>query len=239
MRFSKEFFALQLQFAQEVVRVSNLPFAQVLLDFTTFYLSFELGRDWNSQNPIWQQFLQGLALTHNATDWTYNFYMQRQSTFLAEDVHYFGCFSYAYLSDEKTIRIHFRSNATSGQKVLNHLNMPARLADLQAMFAVIQQEVSSAKYVKGNSWLYNLEAYKRLFPPAYLKSIGAGHHEFQFLATWGQFLDHTYMVKSGMANHFLKETQKQSILAEIEKCVPYQILEPPCEISYFYDFYNL
>jgi hypothetical protein len=35
------------------------------------------------------------------------------------------------------------------------------------MFAHIRQHVPQATAVRGNSWLYNLEAYRRLYPPAY------------------------------------------------------------------------
>ena len=50
VKFSKEFFDLQIRFAGRVAELSGMPLAQALLDYTNFYVRFGLGRDFDAAN---------------------------------------------------------------------------------------------------------------------------------------------------------------------------------------------
>ena len=74
--------------------------------------------------------------------------------------------------------------------------MAESIENLRRMFQHIKDNVSVAKTVKGNTWLYNLEAYRRLFPPDYTAQMEVNEsHVFQFLSLWGQFFDRNWQVK--------------------------------------------
>ena len=109
--------------------------------------------------------------------------------------------------------------------------MGARLAELKAMFAHLRGEVGTAGTVIGASWLYNLEAYRRLFPPEYLQTARTGGDDFAYLPLWGQFVDHAGCVKEGLATEFLERLGRQRSMDGIERCFPFQVLhlESPIE----------
>lgn len=59
-----------------------------------------------------------------------------------------------------------------------------------------------AKAIEGASWLYNTEAYRRIFPTGYTASLKpkAGPRTLTGYSHWGQFIDHQGRLKSGPAN---------------------------------------
>ena len=71
------------------------------------------------------------------------------------------------------------------------------------MFRHLRDEHPAPHTVVGGSWLYNIDAYRRLFPPEYLATAKIGDAEYQFLAQWGQFLDCHGHLKAPVAQAFL------------------------------------
>jgi hypothetical protein len=68
------------------------------------------------------------------------------------------------------------------------------------MFTYVMQTHADAKEVRGGSWLYHLEAYRRLSPPVDGDSREALEESthFQGSSSWGQFLDHREGVKPAL-----------------------------------------
>ena len=170
MELTQEFFQLQLAFAEKVAQVTHVALEETLLTYTTLYLSFELGRSFDPTHPVWEQYLEGLQHASDQAQWTYSFYEHQRTDFTAD---FYGCFYYSYLADEQTIRIHFINRETSGQSALSQARMPIRLRELGGMFHSIQTTLPEATTVRGGSWLYNLNAYCRLFPLEYARSAQA------------------------------------------------------------------
>ena len=100
-----------------------------------------------------------------------------------------GCFAYEYHPESQAIHIHFSNQDTSIYGPLSHHQKDVRMLELRAMFQQIKQRHLDALLVQGGSWLYNWEAYRRLFPPAFGQSA---QPEKMFTLTgrniWGQFL---------------------------------------------------
>jgi hypothetical protein len=105
------------------------------------------------------------------------------------------------------------------------------------MFHTIQSTLPEAKTVRGGSWLYNLDAYRRLFPPEYVHTARPISDEFPFLALWGQFLMHYGHLREPGTASFLACLQQQTTLAGLTQCFAYQVLRPICAIDHFYRFY--
>ena len=234
MELTKAFFQLQLSFAEKVAQVTQAPLEEVLLDYTTLYLSFELGRSFDPTHPLWQAYLQGLKHAPDRAQWGYTWYQRQRTDFIAD---FYGCFYYSYLADEQTIRIHFINRETAEQSALSQARRVARVQELASMFRTIQSTLPEATTVRGGSWLYNLDAYRRLFPPEYICTAQPISDEFPFLALWGQFLTRHGHLREPRTASFLACLQQQTTLAGLAQCFPYQVLRPMCAIEHFYRFY--
>lgn len=239
MTYAKAFFDLQLRFAHRVALLSGIPLAQALLEYTNLYVRFGLGRDFDPVHPTWREYLAGLPATPADRDWTYRFYLARSEAMAAPPVAAtFGCFSYAPLPGG-LIRLHFRNAETDGCSPLGVERLDRRLADLTALFGHVRRARREALRVVGASWLYNLDAYRRLFPASYVASARVIGRRFQRMPLWGQFVDRHGDVKESMARPFLERLERWSSLDRLDECFPLQVLSVEAPVRAFYDLYGV
>src|SRR5262249_32732569 len=135
----------------------------------------------------------------------------------------FGCFSYARSSSDR-IRLHFQNAEPREHSPLAMARRDRRLADLAALFSHVRWAEPQPLHVAGAPWLYNLEAYRRLFPPSYLASAHPIHGRFQRMPLWGQFVNRHGALKDELACQFLERLEQQSSLAGLDGCFPFQVL---------------
>jgi hypothetical protein len=236
--YAKSFFNLQLQFAHRVTALSGLPLARSLFEYTNLYIRFGLGRDFDSAHPIWQEYVAGLRHSNDSCEWTYHFYLTGSEGDGAPTVvATFGCFSYTRLSGDR-IRLHFRNAETAGDSPLGIERRGQRLAELAALFAHVKRTQHQPLQVIGASWLYNLDAYCRLFPVSYLATAHVIDHRFQHMPLWGQFLDRYGEIKESMTREFLQRLERQSNMDSLDQCFPFQVLAAEAPAQEFYDFYE-
>jgi hypothetical protein len=239
MVYAKAFFDLQLQFADKVTEISGLPLTRVLLEYTNLYIRFGLGRDFHPGQPIWKAYLAGLQDTHDKREWTYRFYLTRAETTAGPPVvATFGCFSYA-LMQENRIRLHFQNANTEGHSALGVACLGQRRADLTALFGHVQRTLPEPVEVVGVSWLYNIEAYRRLFPVSYVATARVLRNRFQSMPLWGQFLDRHGGIKAHMARPFVERLERQVSVGRLHECFPLQVLTVEAPVGAFYDFYGI
>ena len=112
--------------------------------------------------------------------------------------------------------------------------MGRRRAELAALFEGVRGPVR----VVGASWLYNLEAYRRLFPPAYLATAHVLTGRFRHMPLWGQFLDRQGSVRAGLAGQLLDRLGRQSSLDGLDHCFPFPVLSVEAPVQDFHDFYR-
>ena len=91
----------------------------------------------------------------------------------------------------------------------------------------------------GASWLYNLDAYRRLFPVPYLAPAHVIGHRFQRMPLWGQFLDRYGETKESMTRPFLERLERQSSSDNLDQCFPFQVLSVEAPVLEFYAFYGI
>ena len=179
--YPKPFFDLQFEFAETVSAFSGLPQARALLEYTNFYIRFGLGRAFDPADPSWQEYVAGLDDTRDWRAWTYQFYLLRSRVPAPPiAVATFGCFFYARLSDER-IRLHFHNAEPDGHSPLATDRRDQRMADLAALVEHARRTGRPPLRIVGASWLYNLEAYRRLFPPSYLATARVIRGRFQHM----------------------------------------------------------
>ena len=241
IQYAKEFLILQVRFAQKIAEVSDQALENVLMDHTMLRNLFNLRVSHDIPNPLWDEFIKGLCASDNPEDWTYSFYLQRMAAEPdpSDERKFFGCFSYVYpWRGTKKLRLHFENRETSDHGTLSKERMTLRKSELSAMFRYIQANHPDVETVRGGSWLYNIPAYLRLFPPDYVKTAKPVGYETTFWALWGQFVARHGSVRQPAAAQFLACLKTQKTVEGCLQCFPYQVLRPECSIEIFYDFYN-
>jgi len=239
----RDYFALQLHFAEVVAARAALPLADTVAQCTTFYRRFGFGR-WHAPiAPAWQEYTASMLMleTHDQrVAWTQAFFAQLPPERLPPGRQQFGCFGCDPPDAGGRVRIHFTNHDTDGTSPLSRAKMGARRQDLHALFTYVQHTHPEAQTILGGSWLYHLEAYRRLFPPVYGESrvVQEGTAHLQGTSSWGQFLDHREVVKPALREQFLTNlaTLDRQRLWEAFPLPTYSTQAP---IQAFYDWYHI
>ena len=239
MAYAKAFFDLQVGFARTVAGLSELPLGFSLFAYTNLFVRFGLGRRPDESAAGWQEYVAGLSGAGDVSEWTYSFYLRRaqldSSPALVASV---GCFGYGRLDGDR-IRLHFRNAETDEHGPLGIARRDRRIAELRALFEHAKRTEDQSVRVVGASWLYNLEAYRRLFPPSYLATAQVLRDRFQRMPLWGQFLDRNGDVNEHLAQPFRARLQRQMGVEGLEHCFPFQVIGVEAPISEFCDFYGV
>jgi len=189
---------------------------------------------------VWRDYLTGVTGTQADAAWTYDFYLARAAAMTGPPVvATFGCFAYARLPDDR-LRLHFVNAEPDGGSPLAKERQAARRADLAALFGHVRATYGEASLrVVGGSWLYNLEAYRRLFPPSYLASARVSPRRFRRMSLWGQFLDRHGAVKQAMTDPFRERLARVTDVDALDACFPLAALTVEAPVSAFYAFYGV
>ncbi len=242
MRYPREFFAIQLEFARKMTELVQGSFLDTILHKTAFYRI--LGLDWSldASHPVWQAYCEGLQGEKEDVEWTYQFYLSHLADIPEYDtsMQHWGCFAHEYHADEQRIRLHFAGPLDrSGYGPLTSLRKEARLAELRAMFLYVKESYPEVRLVQGGSWLYNRKEYTRLFPAEYGQSARADRPHLIARGLWGQFLRYNGHINEPVAALFRERLSQLHDVAEYQHCFPYQNLLTQAPIEAFYNFYGI
>lgn len=239
MAFAKDFFDLQFSFAERVRDLSGIPLEVALFECTNLYVRFGFGRDFDRDHEGWQSYLTGLCGAGDDREWTYRFYLRDPEASTAPSVvATFGCFSYA-VPDGHHVRLHFRNTEADDFSPLGAARIERRRAELSALCAHLKRSLREDTPVVGASWLYNLEAYRRLFPPGYASTLSPIPGGFRSMALWGQFIDRRGEVRDSVAGRFLDALVQTSDPGDLGECFPLQALSARAPARDFFDFYRV
>lgn len=239
MIYAKAFFDLQFRVAETISALGGVPLEQAVFEYTNFYIRFGLGRNFEQGHPIWRDYLEGLSGAPDGREWTYRFYLTRPPELaLPAVVATFGCFSYGRTSGDR-IRLHFGNAETDGRSPLGIERAGTRRAELAALFEHVRRQEPRPLRVIGASWLYNLEAYRRLFPKSYLETARALHGRYRHMPLWGQFLDRHGELKPDMARVLLERLSRLSRGEDLAQCFPLQVLGLEAPAPVFYEHHGL
>lgn len=234
-QYDKEFFELQIEFAKKLSEVSSIPLEELLLSHTGLYHFFRLGKVVDVNNAVWQKFIsqgdQGMA------DRAYDLYMQAERARESSPEHkkprrmHFGCFQHDYNEQEKTVYMHFGNTEKWGSPFDD---IGKRKQELKDMFEYIKEHHPEAEYVRGDSWLYNLEDYKGIFPSEYSARPEPSKTPYLALSTWGQFLDRNHETRPEAFDSFKQRLQAAHTEDEVLKSIPKMPLRVSTNIENFY-----
>ncbi len=234
-QYDKDFFDMQIQFAKRLSEVSSIPLPELLLSHTGLYHFFKLGKVVDGNNPVWREFIsQG---DQHMAERAYDLYVQAER---ARDLSLenkkprrmkFGCFQHDYNEQEKTVYMHFGNRE---EKDSPFADIEKRKQELKTMFEYIQEHHPEAEYVRGDSWLYNLEKYRKIFPPEYSANSEPSRKLYRALSTWGQFLDRNHKTKPEAFGSFKQRLQVAQTWDEVLKSIPLMPLQAGTSIENFY-----
>jgi hypothetical protein len=244
----RDFFDLQLRFAEAVAEKASTPIADAVLRFTNFHRRFGLGdapAD-GAPGPAWHEYARGLeALTthQQRADWTQRFYARAAEEQPAFPDHVFGCFEFYARDATDIVWLHFYNRDVLNGDVwgpLSKARIGVRRCELESMFATIRKRFPNARYVEGRSWLYGTEAYRRLFPDDYVRSrvIIESGDRFQGMSRWGQFLDRNGNVKPELKEMFLRNIARLNA-DRLWETFPLPSFHVRAPIDVFYDCYGI
>ncbi len=237
MIFERSYFALHLVFARRVAAIQDISLDDAMLRYTPWYNhGLHIGKDFDATHPDWLAFLDTV---HAGADPVEHLYEASRSAPPYPDSVLGLCFYGDYWPESRTAGVHFNNNAPGGIS-LQRSEVFRRMAELREIFTNVAREHPEAERVGGGSWLYNLEAYRRLFPPAYVATRRPDDRiHYGFMGAWGQFLDRHFEVKPAMRDPFLAGIAAARTMAEVEACFPYRQMLVQGDIGMFYRYYGI
>ena len=231
------YFDVQLRFAETLADRTSRPLADACLEFTNLHRRLGLGRaDPGAPSAGWTRYAAGLE-RQDRLEWTLDFFADIPPQ--ESGTRRFGCFSYELLNPGDVVRIHFSNrDSADGRGPLARAKADRRISELREMFGHIHAHHPDAKTVRGGSWLYNLEAYRRLFPPEYAASTFEPEQvRLDGTSSWGQLLDFRGLVKPAVRQALLDNIASVDIAAAWT-AFPMRALGAEGEIERFYRFYS-
>ncbi|CAG4890601.1 hypothetical protein [Paraburkholderia gardini] len=214
-----------------------MPLNEALLDYTNLYVRFVADREFDRDNPVWSAYLAGLRDNIDPGDWTYHFYRHRPHRVQpASVIATFGCFSYA-LGEPGQIRLHFHNANRHWHGPLSDERVSSRLSELTSLVQHVRAQQGDVRQIAGVSWLYNLTAYRRLFPESYISAATVATNRFRNMPLWGQFLNRHGGVRKDAAMLFARRVCDQTHVDDLARCFPLQPLAVPAPVEAFYEFY--
>jgi hypothetical protein len=87
---------------------------------------------------------------------------------------------------------------------LHPSKLDIRRHELQTVLRTVRKKHPELERVEGGSWLYTMSSYASLFPTAHMTNavVRRGRRTFRGMSHWGQFLDHRWNLRTGLAEQF-------------------------------------
>jgi hypothetical protein len=243
---ARGFFGVQLLYADALSERASIPLPDAITWHTNFHRLFAYGNLGKmAPDPAFLALAHDIAAIADKTerlDHLITAYAARPFDGWPKERFPFGKhFACEAVDANGIVRIHFRNRANSDAiGPLDAANIPQRRADLAAMFDFVAQRWPETTFIEGASWLYNLDAYRRLFPAAYASSRTPriGPRPTHGLSTWGQFLDYRGALKPKTAEPFIANLETLDP-AEPWRAFPYNVLITKAPFEAFRKEYNL
>ncbi|HOY76531.1 MAG TPA: hypothetical protein PLN33_01920 [Hyphomonadaceae bacterium] len=243
---ARTFFGVQLHYADVLAAKAGIPLTEAITFHTNFHRLFAYGN--LSKMPPDPEFTALIAriaaVTNKAArlDSLIDAYALRPPDPWPTDRYSFGD-HFAHEAPDATgaVRIHFRNRFNANALgPLHASNLPQRRADLTTMISHIAARWPETTAIIGGSWLYNLEAYRRLFPAEFGASRTplTGPRPTHGLSTWGQFLDYRGCAKPDIVARF-EQTLDAIDITQPWLSFPYQVLSTTAPFTVFRREYSI
>ena len=239
------YFDIQLQLAARMAGLRNEPLGRAALRYTNLHRRFGLRTPPETPAEPWTSFAEDLDRLDDLADQV----ALTQATFLVMPEEIlppppklaYGCFAHDPPDADGTVQIHFNNADTDKHGgPLASAKQGRRRADLTAMVEAIRATHPNARAIQGRSWLYNLNAYSRLFPKDYVASVHpeTGVVNLHGNSSWGQMIDSREAVRPDFRDALLANLPHIDPEAPW-RAFPLQILKVAAPLESFETFYGL
>lgn len=238
------YFEVQLRLARRVTELTGVPLSQSVRDHTNLHRRFGLGDNRDPVAPLWARYVDGLNQLPDLTDqvsWTQDIYRQAPEEPELAGRTRFGCFACEAPSSEGVVRIHFSNRDTdaSGGPLVK-AKITARRSELTTLVAHTRETCPGAVRIQGGSWLYHIEAYRRLFPPDYVASRTpwTGRITLTGTSSWGQLIDSRDNIRPNIRDALIANLETLDPAAPW-RVFPFQVLSVTAPLESFYRHYGV
>jgi len=214
------YFEVQLRFAARMAELTGASLGEMALRHTNLHRRLGFGVNMPDQDgaPGWEDYADKLQAAAGVSAQV----ALSQATCVSNPPEQiplagqtgFGCFACDRPGDDGVIRIHFfNADTDDAGGPLASGKIARRRAELKALTAHVREAHPQARLIRGKSWLYNLEAYRRLFPADYAASraVWTGSLHLTGTSSWGQVIDSRERVRPQM---------RDALLANLERLDP-------------------
>lgn len=241
----RPYFALQLALARRMAELTAEPLGAAVIRYTNFHRRFGFGRWGGEAAPGWRPYAEALEA---APDPEAQLALTCEMFLLAPEERgheagriAFGCFACEQPKPDGSVNIHFLNldtDAAGGP--LSAAKLARRQGEMAAMVRHLRLNCPQVTQIRGKSWLYHLEAYRRVFPPAYAESRQPydGPVTLHGNGLWGQTIDSWERVRPDVAQAVTDALPGLDAKAPW-MVFPLQGLATVAPISAFESFYGL
>lgn len=237
-------FEIQLRLARRMADLTGETVARCARDHTNFHRRFGLSDDRAPVAPLWTRYAEQLDRLSDLADqvsWTQDIYREAPDEPALAGRTLFGCFACEVPSSEGVVRIHFSNRDTdeSGGPLVK-AKISARVAEITAMLRHIRGVHPGAIRIQGGSWLYHIEAYRRLFPPDYVASRTpwTGRITLTGTSSWGQLIDSRERIRPDIRDALIANLETLDPAAPW-RAFPFQVLSVTAPMESFYRHFGV
>lgn len=214
------YFEAQLRLAARMAELTGTPLGDAVLQFTNLHRRLGFGVNVLGEPPApgWADYARALEAAPDGparlAATLAAFLRGADEVLPLQGQRQFGCFACEAPGEDGAVRLHFNNQDTDQDGgPLAASKIPRRRAELASLVAHIRTAYPEATCIRGKSWLYNLEAYRRLFPADYAASrtVAAGPLRLNGTSSWGQLID---------AHERIRPEVRDALLARLEDIDP-------------------
>lgn len=207
------YFEVQLLFARRMAALTGAPLGETALRFTNLHrrLGFGVNRPGEPPAAGWSDYARALEAE---PDLAAQLALSEARCAASSPERLplpgqtqFGCFACEAAGEDGAVRLHFNNVDTDEHGgPLASAKIERRRAELVALVEHVRAAYPQATVIRGRSWLYNLEAYRRLFPAAYGASrvVAPGPLRLNGTSSWGQLIDSREDIRPDLRDALLR-----------------------------------
>jgi hypothetical protein len=206
------YFEVQLQLARRMAELTGMALGEATLRFTNLHrrLGFGVNRPGEPPAAGWADYARALeAESDPAIQLSLSQAIcaaSRPERLPLPGQSQFGCFACEAADDDGTVRLHFNNVDTDeAGGPLARGKIERRRAEMAALVRHVRAAHPQATAIRGRSWLYNLDAYCRLFPADYgaSRAIASGPLRLNGTSSWGQLIDSRDRIRLDVRDAFV------------------------------------
>jgi hypothetical protein len=213
----RAYFAVQRRFAERWAALASVPIETAYLECTTWYLQAAgLGREFDPDHPTWQKLVGEVDAAADPDGVVRAAAVRNEPEVLPGPI-----LDWSWEAEDREVRIQFLGERSSEGHPLAQRHLPERQRELRDLVRRAALEHPDAAWLRGRSWLYSIEAYRRIFPDVFIAGLEPHEPDLQFLACWGQLLDGGWRTRTDVASALLRRVENASTTDELEAAFPY------------------